>query len=218
MLEKLCSIEGCGGKVLGRGWCSKHYQRWWKFGDSLEMRQRRGGLIVVEGPIAKVELTKGNWAILDVGDVPLVDKMAWHYGTHGYALCRHNSRIVGMHQVVMGKAPIGMVIDHINGNRLDNRRCNLRFCTQSENAANSWKIGDLPRGVRRSHNRYCAFIRNNKKLEYLGSYSTPEEAARAHDRRAIEIHGECAMTNDRLKKLKPAFYDSLRRRKEANAQ
>ena len=137
------------------------------------------------------------------------------YATTG---CRSKS----IHRLVMD-APKGMVIDHINGNGLDNRKENLRICTHSENAMNqrlkSHSVSGY-KGVQYEPTRkykytskktgittvkeykmklpYSAYVgdpnRKNRHL-FLGRYATAEEAARVRDKMALELHGEYAYLN-----------------------
>lgn len=97
-----------------------------------------------------------------------------------------------------------MMIDHKNGNGLDNRRSNLRFCTNAQNQHNQRKWGSRSgkplssryKGVswhRRGHWR--AKIQAQGKRRYLGQFQSEEAAARAYDRAARELHGEFAVLN-----------------------
>ncbi len=89
------------------------------------------------------------------------------------------------------------LVDHIDGDALNNRRDNLRLCNSSENAFNR----DLPahnttgyKGVSRNsegaRRPYQASITLNRKKIYLGSYYTPQEAARAYEQAARRIAGD----------------------------
>jgi hypothetical protein len=89
-------------------------------------------------------------------------------------------------------------IDHKNGNGLDNRRCNLRPCTRSQNAANSrLRLGRKFKGVYKAPkaSRYHARIKFQGKNRYLGTFKNPEEAARAYNRAAKELHGAFSRPN-----------------------
>ncbi len=107
-----------------------------------------------------------------------------------------------LHQLVaerMGLNPDGMYIDHADRNPRNNKRKNLRLATPRQNSANSKrKIGQTGyRGVSQgSENSYRARINKlDGTKKRLGSYATPEEAARAYDIAALEMHGEFAVIN-----------------------
>lgn len=103
-----------------------------------------------------------------------------------------------MHVAVLGKKT-GLMIDHKNRNKLDNRRSNLRFCTPSENFCNSGKQKNNTtgfKGVYRQPNGFYVAIQKNGRLRRIGSYKTLEEAARAYNVAAKELHGKFAFLND----------------------
>lgn len=92
-----------------------------------------------------------------------------------------------------GSMPDGL-LDHINGNKDDNRIDNLRPATAVQNVHNRIRNGMLPPGVSKNERgRYCARIQapDGRKL-YLGYYDTPEEAAAAYAGASIVLHGEFA--------------------------
>ena len=83
-----------------------------------------------------------------------------------------------MHRLLLGNIDEDAVVDHINGNTLDNRKNNLRVCTQSDNLANCHVIrgssGAI--GVTPHYGKYQARINRNKKRIYLGRFNTISEA------------------------------------------
>jgi hypothetical protein len=100
---------------------------------------------------------------------------------------------------VHGTWPVHQV-DHINGNRTDNRICNLRLATPSENQCNMGvkkhsQVGI--KGVAKVNNRYRAVIRKNCVRYHLGYFSTPEAASAAYSAAAARLHGDFAFVNDR---------------------
>jgi hypothetical protein len=95
------------------------------------------------------------------------------------------------------RARKGYVVDHIDGNGLNNRRCNLRICTRRQNAANVGPRGGASEfvGVYRQRDKWGAQIVWRGKKYTLGSYDTQVEAAKVRDRKAFELHGEFAYLN-----------------------
>ena len=102
-----------------------------------------------------------------------------------------------MHRLIMD-APADLQVDHINGNPLDNRRCNMRLCTNQENHYNRQPIeGSTSRfkGVSRTGKRWLARIHFGGREIYLGCFGTEEEAAKAFDTAASYYQGEFAYLN-----------------------
>jgi hypothetical protein len=101
------------------------------------------------------------------------------------------------------EAPDGAVVDHINGDPSDNRRCNLRITTQSGNMCNSRLRSDSTTGYKgvsmdKRDGMYRAYIYYKGKQIALGYYDNPEEAAAAYDKAAVFYFGEYARTNQML--------------------
>jgi hypothetical protein len=90
--------------------------------------------------------------------------------------------------------PAHLEIDHINGDRSDNRLNNLRLATVSQNRQNSSarKGRDLPKGVKRNKGRFGARVTCNKTVHWLGTYDTPEEAHAVYMAAVKELHGDFA--------------------------
>lgn len=90
----------------------------------------------------EIPLSKGRFALVDAKDAEILRHFAWHFDTkkggEGYARTVSTGKAMYMHRFLMGcQNGDGMIIDHINGDRLDNRRSNLRVATPKLNALNS---------------------------------------------------------------------------------
>lgn len=144
----------------------------------------------------EINLTQGRFALVDDEDFELLNKWKWHYSSR-YARRNMFLQKRPMHYEILEKRA-GYVVDHINGNTLDNRRENLRYCLQSENIKNTKVRKDNTsgyKGVRFEHGKYRAVIHANNQKMHLGMFDTPEDAARAYDKAAKRHHGEYARTN-----------------------
>lgn len=122
--------------------------------------------------------------------------------TAGYPSGRVLKVMVYAHRVAWaihhGIWPDGQ-IDHINGDRTDNRICNLRDVTQAQNLKNVKKIGPNKfKGVTRTPSAWVARIRANGKIQHLGSFRCETAAAIAYDLASIEHHGEHGRRNGSL--------------------
>jgi hypothetical protein len=152
----------------------------------------------------EIPLTHGKVAIVDDEDYELLNQWKWHYGGGGGYAVRHNYKSskqtrLFMHRVIMN-TPEGMQTDHINGDRLDNRRENLRICTNAENMRNSKKHKNNTSGFKgvsrcKDCNRWRAYINCDNDRHNLGLFLNPVDAAYAYDTKAIELFGEFANIN-----------------------
>lgn len=139
----------------------------------------------------------------DLEDYDIIKNIGWSCNSQGYIIgnitINGKQRHIGLHRLIMG-SPEKMMVDHINGNKLDNRKSNLRICNNKENTRNSsvQKRNKLSaKGVSITHsNTYQAQIQVDGKLKYLGSYKTIKEAADAYDLAAQKYFGEFARLNN----------------------
>ena len=105
---------------------------------------------------------------------------------HGYAHIWKDGKNVKLHRYIMG-AKKGDIVDHINGNKLDNRRENLRLVTSQENAFNRRTKG--VHWVNRDK-RWRVTITVDGKQKYIGQFKSKEEAIRAYRKAHVEAFGE----------------------------
>jgi hypothetical protein len=158
--------------------------------------------------VKEILLTRGKVALVDDDDYPFVAQHKWHAvtdGTNWYA----NHRIKGvkegherMHNF-LAKPPPGVMIDHWDGNSLNNCRRNLRISTCPQNQMNRRKRTVLTsrfKGVswKKKNKNWVAQIRADNKVIHLGSFKLEEDAARMYDVAAEKMFGVFAATNKRM--------------------
>lgn len=159
----------------------------------------------------RIALTRGFFALVDDEDYERVAQFRWCVQSsrkgNPYVVRGVNAggtrRSMLMHRFIMGVdgEPATLTVDHINGDPLDNRRSNLRLCTNKENLWNqSARKGGTSeyRGVswNRRVRKWTAFIGVDGKNKYLGCYIDEADAARAYNREALEYFGNFARLND----------------------
>jgi hypothetical protein len=152
--------------------------------------------------IKEIKLTQGKVAIVDDEDYAWLNQWKWCYSTAGYAIraIRINGKrkTIFMHRIIL-KTPNDLFTDHINRNKLDNRRENLRICTASQNKANQSAQHNNTSGKKgvtwqKDIQRWKAQINFKQKIIYLGDFKDIEEAARAYAKKSFELFGEFAST------------------------
>ncbi len=187
--------DGELSEVIATGTCRNFVARPDR-GGQVESVHSRGATV------RYIRLTRGKHAIVDAADDPALARHKWQAqvrrdGRTCYAVRASGRQTVMMHREIM-KPPKGMVVDHINGNGLDNRRCNLRICTQAQNMQNK-RIGPIGRsrfrGVSPLGDKWQATVRYRGRNNYVGLFDDEVEAAKARDRKAFELAGEFAVLN-----------------------
>lgn len=153
----------------------------------------------------QIPLTQGKVAVVSDHRFEHLNQWNWCATKHKntwYAVRNMKAPFKGtvlMHREIMN-APKEMDVDHWDGNGLNNTDENLRVCTNAQNIQNSRKRSDNTssfKGVTwsKSYEKYQAQITVEGQYFWLGYFNDPEEAARAYDAKAKELHGEFARTN-----------------------
>jgi HNH endonuclease len=155
--------------------------------------------------VREIALTRGHVALVDEDLYEWLATFSWHVHMNGRqvrAQCSvwdKNSRKwqrVLMHRMILQAAP-GQIVDHINGDTLDNRVANLRFATAAQNARNHAPRGKSGHnGVRKSSGAWAAMISPGGREISLGVYDTPEKAAAAYNAAAVVVYQQFARLND----------------------
>ena len=139
----------------------------------------------------KIELTKGKFAIVDAENFDCLNQWKWYFSNAGYAnrsqyikrgVGKYNSKTIRMHRLING-TPKGLFTDHINQNKLDNRKSNLRVATKSLNGLNRGRNKNNTSGYRGVYwdswsNKWKVELKVNGKKISLGRFLDIKDAVK----------------------------------------
>lgn len=145
-----------------------------------------------------LKLINNLQTIIDDDDFDKVAMYKWNL-VKGYLATRINGTFVSLHRLI-SNAPNNLQVDHINGNTLDNRKCNLRFCSNQQNSFNRPKnrvSTSNYKGVSwfKRDNKWRARIAYNGRQIHLGYFNNEKEAAIMYNLAAKQMFGEFARLN-----------------------
>jgi AP2-like factor, euAP2 lineage len=154
----------------------------------------------------EIILTKHQVAIVDEEDYDFLSKYQWHY-SNGYAINRSaffhedgRRRTVLMHRLILGFDFSTPLIDHADGNGLNNCKSNLRIASHADNSRNARRPSHNTSGYKGvskgKSGRWRASIHLNDRKINLGTFDNKQDAAKAYNIKAIELFGEFANLND----------------------
>jgi hypothetical protein len=148
----------------------------------------------------EIKLTNGKITLVDDEHYEYLNQFTWYEHSRGYVqTTMSGNKKVYMHRLI-NETPKGKVTDHINRDKKDNRKCNLRTCETFQNQQNTVRpLGAIKyRGVtidKRKTKPYQARIKINGYHKHIGLFKTEEEAANAYNEYAYVYHGEFAIMN-----------------------
>lgn len=151
-----------------------------------------------------IELTKGRTAIVDRDWFEMLSYVDWRCSSKGYVI--REDIIDGMpvlqqlHRLILNVSDSKNLVDHINGNPLDNREINLRKCNNQQNCSNRGKQANNTSGYKgvtwnKKVSKWKAQIMYMRDSIYLGTFTCKHEAAKAYNKAARKYHKEFAYQN-----------------------
>lgn len=144
---------------------------------------------IIEG-ICYVKTSNGKQFIIDEQDYDLIKDYTWYITRTGYVITKNKHFSSLLHRLLLGKQCDNLDVDHINGDKLDNRRCNLRPSTRSLNIFNRPYKPPEKTGIRSINllpsGRYTASVCG----KYLGSFDSIDEAVKEVEEEEMRVFGE----------------------------
>ena len=159
--------------------------------------KRKTNPIEIDGDITRIFFfNTDNYAIVDTEDYDKVRDYCWHECPEGYARIRRGSNNIFLHKII-ANTPVGKITDHINRDRSDNRKSNLRVCGTFENARNRGVSkrnisGHVGVHYHKVGKVWVASIRVNRKLLHIGQFKDIQDAIDARLKAEIKYFGEFA--------------------------
>ena len=157
-------------------------------------KSKKTNSFIVDGNTVKVKLSNANeWMEMDVDKWEKIGKQKCWRLHQGYAATWDGGKLVLCHVMLFPDCPNGMVRDHIDGNRLNNKRANVRFVTQQQNAWNHKNLSSCKSGISgvyKQRGRWRAHLFRGGQHISLGMYGTKDEAIKARELGEIQYFGE----------------------------
>jgi len=181
----ICKVNLCNKKVFGHGYCSKHYTQIRKYGKILNRTTKDPNEIIKYNDYAEIVLYNRKCeevarTKIDLDDVEKCSRYKWCLNSQGYVLCGNPNMY--LHRFIKGN-PYKLHIDHLNWNKNDNRKCNLKIVTQYENNQNynpkSNKYGRLGIDWYKFYNKWRVRITIYGKVIHLGYFKNLKDAIKA---------------------------------------
>ncbi len=210
MSELKCGICGCPESQTckfykhsryGDYLCNRHYMQLRKRGkiltktrlDPLEIEIKKDYAEIILKNTYAEEVARAK---IDIDDIEKVKKYKWYKNAHDYVESKQGKKRILLHELVFGKKE-GYIIDHINRNKLDNRKINLRYATISQNGMNKKIQSNNTSGYTgvywdKSRDKWIASIQINSKQIYLGRYDDINDAIKARKDAEIKYFGKYA--------------------------
>lgn len=207
-IEKRKECQVCGSKTkliqsrkFHGTFCRKHFNQLNKYGEIKSETIFDRNVYIVKGEITEIILKNSKFeevgrTIVDTEDLNRIIEHKWRLGTWGYAETRSENSIL-LQRFILNIYDANLIVDHINRNRLDNRKNNLRLVDKSENAINSDIRINNTSGItgvswNKRINSWRTYINYNGNRLELGHYKKYEDAVRSRLIAEKQYYGDYA--------------------------
>lgn len=203
----MCKVEWCDNeKILANGYCSKHYNQMRNHGKIFRFsyKDKENYIEIVDDHAEIFLIDKNNEVcakcLIDIEDIEKVKPFKWHKSDlqrSTYYCISNNKKWRRIHRLILGIEDPNILIDHINHNGLDNRKSNLRTCTNSQNLCNAKVPKNNKSGVKgvywsEERQKWCTQITINRKTISLGRFVNYEDAVKTRLEAEKVYYGEFA--------------------------
>lgn len=197
--NRVCCV--CGGVFSGhfdgKPYCNKHYLRMKNNGTVELLGRKRTSIVQDHGDgNATVTTAKGQIILIDTTDIKAAERYSWCISKTGYAVANIGGKVTKMHRYLLSVSAPQLVVDHINGNPLDNRRSNLRICSAAENGRNLKRKATNTSGYAgirvTKNNRYNVRITYNGEERHIGNFINLDDAVKARKQAELKYFGAFA--------------------------
>lgn len=184
-----CIVEECNRTRYQHGYCKEHFKQFRRYGKIIKIKLGNPEFVyptTIINNTVYISVKNNNVVIIDLDNIDLIKHRHIAIYKNGYAYIYKNNTCIPLHRIILNHIDKDD-IDHINHNKLDNRKINLRICSRSENMHNTDLRRDNTTGykgvykITKSPNKikYAAQITINKKRICLGNYDSLEKAIMA---------------------------------------
>lgn len=202
--KRICQVEGCNKEHSAKGYCQRHYAQIKKHGKIFNRTVYDLNEFTIKENICYIQLydkhgKKRAVAIIDAEDYKFVKHKKWNYsGRYVSAGAGRNNEC--LHWAIIGKPAASLHTDHINRNKLDNRKKNLRICTCAQNVTNSGPREKNTTGLKgvsfdKKNKKWMAWLKHNGNFVLHKRFETKIEAAREYDKAVLKYCDKFAFIN-----------------------